>query len=63
MPYYKICETCGLPVPDLSKRIDPFNIPCSDLHIRCIRCGWPFAKAIADEDIPDVCRQCRGKRI
>lgn len=62
MGWNRICETCGLPVPDPSKVIKGMNVPCSSSHTRCIRCGWPFATALAEEDCPDLCRQCRGKK-
>jgi len=55
--YRKLCETCGLPIPDLTKKIDPFTIPCSILHVRCLRCGWPVAKNLIDED--EICDTCK----
>jgi hypothetical protein len=60
--WHKICETCGFHIPDVGSRINPFQIPCSEFHVRCIRCGWPTAKSVIDEDNPDLCRQCRGKQ-
>ena len=57
---YERCETCGLAVPDISKRINPFNVSCSKDHIRCIRCGWPVANIMIDED--EVCELCKGKK-
>lgn len=52
------CDKCDLPIPD--KRADPHTIPCSEYHIRCLRCGWPVAKSVMDED--EVCKLCKGKK-
>ena len=60
MSYHKICETCELPIPNINNKIDPFNIPCSIYHVRCLRCGWPVAKNMMDED--EICQICRGKK-
>ena len=61
MSYHKICETCELPIPNKSTQINPFMIVCSKYHIRCIRCGWPVAKNMMDED--EICSICkRGKK-
>lgn len=56
---HKICETCGFPIPNV-RSIDPHTVPCSDNHIRCIRCGWPVAKSMIDED--EMCDLCKGKK-
>jgi hypothetical protein len=55
------CETCGLPIP-AQDRIDPITIPCSKDHTRCIRCGWPFATSVMDEDYPEICGICLRSR-
>jgi hypothetical protein len=54
--YHRVCDKCELPIPNIEK-IDPFTVPCSIYHIRCLRCGWPVAKSIMDED--EICRICR----
>ena len=59
MSYNKVCECCGLAVPNLEGFIIAANIPCSDLHIRCVRCKWPVAKSKMDED--GICETCKGK--
>lgn len=53
----KICDTCGWPIPEVRK-FDPNSIPCSNSHIRCLRCGWPVAKGYIDED--EICDLCKG---
>ena len=57
----RICETCHLPIPE-----EQHSVPCSEHHIRCIRCGWPVAKygvrkqRMIDED--GICNLCKGKK-
>lgn len=54
----ELCKTCHLPV---EKDIEGINIPCSEYHIRCMRCGWPVAKSRMDNtEICDLCSS-RGK--
>lgn len=54
----KKCDTCNLPIPD--GRFEPLSIACSEYHIRCVRCNWPVAKSIMDEDM--ICGLCKGKK-
>lgn len=58
MSFHRSCQTCGLPVPGPTTRRDPFTVPCSIYHIRCLRCGWPVAKCFMEED--EVCITCKG---
>lgn len=49
------CKECGLPV---EKDIEGLQVPCSEYHIRCIRCGWPVAMSRMGEDkICDICKR------
>lgn len=58
MPHER-CKTCNLPIP--TEKVSPFSIPCSEGHIRCLRCGWPVAKEMIEVD--EVCDICRGKKV
>jgi len=57
MKHNEKCKTCHLPVPINE---DPLKIPCSEYHIRCVRCLWPVAKERMPED--SVCDLCKGKK-
>lgn len=48
----KICPTCQLPIPK-----EQNEIACSEFHVRCVRCGWPVAKKLMDED--GICSICK----
>ena len=52
----KICPTCTFPIP--KKEVS--EIPCSEYHVRCVRCGWPVAKNYIEDD--EVCDLCKGKK-
>jgi len=51
------CKECGLPV---EKDIEGIQIPCSEYHVRCIRCGWPVAINMVGEE--KICRICKRKK-
>jgi hypothetical protein len=55
------CEKCGLPVPSKEN-----EIPCSEYHVRCVRCMWPIAKKLPNGgsllDENGICNICRGKQ-
>jgi hypothetical protein len=63
MKHNEKCKTCHLPVPINE---DPLKIPCSEYHIRCVRCLWPVAKngpngrSLIVES--GVCELCMGKK-
>lgn len=61
MVYNRICECCGLPIPDPAIRTKAMDMPCSELHIRCLRCAWSVAKDSIDED--EICNICKGKKV
>lgn len=57
-PHLKTCYACKLRVPE---EMDMgYSVPCSDLHTRCIRCGWPVANAVMHES--GLCELCMGFR-
>ena len=61
----KRCPTCGFIIPELNELCNiPYNIPCSEYHIRCVRCGWPVAKNMMDKDsICGICKEeYKGKK-
>lgn len=59
MAYHAVCEKCQLPIPSIAKgQIDPWGVPCSIYHIRCIRCGWPVAKNLIEKD-EELCISCK----
>jgi hypothetical protein len=52
-------------IPELNELCNiPYNIPCSEYHIRCVRCGWPVAKNMMDKDsICGICKEeYKGKK-
>ena len=51
------CETCHLPI---EKEIEGINVPCSEYHVRCVRCGWPVAKSRMGD--AEICDLCKGKK-
>lgn len=52
----KSCPFCS---PDeTTKQFE--NIPCSEYHVRCIKCGFPVAKTHARED--GLCQSCLPRR-
>jgi hypothetical protein len=57
--YNRICDSCGLPIPKVENIILATSIPCSEFHIRCVRCQWPVPKYSMDED--NICDMCKGK--
>lgn len=59
MRRYRTCHECHLPIPDEDNEVEGNKIPCSMLHIRCLRCAWPVAKGYMDED--EICDVCKGK--
>lgn len=52
----KVCECCGYRIP---KEIDVEHgkmLPCSEYHIRCVRCEWPVAKTMISPE--GLCYEC-----
>lgn len=44
-PHREMCPTCHFAMPSDAVIADGTYVPCSDDHVRCIRCQWPVAKA------------------
>lgn len=40
--HYPLCDTCGFRVPKAFDVADGLAIPCSEHHVRCVRCQWPI---------------------
>lgn len=57
-PHFATCTTCGFPIPELMDVEAGQLVPCSESHIRCVRCQWPVAK----DHITDtgLCVMCMG---
>jgi len=51
----KHCPTCSLPIP--FDPIEAMSVPCTEYHRRCLRCKWPVAIAMMDDD--DICGVCK----
>lgn len=49
-PEWPVCSSCNLRVPEFTIIEQGRAIPCSEHHVRCIRCQWPVAK---DHIAPD----------
>lgn len=43
-PHREICPTCHFAIPDDATVTNGTYVPCSDDHVRCVRCQWPVAK-------------------
>jgi len=42
--HLETCTACGFPIPDPLDVETGQSVPCSDGHVRCVRCKWPVAK-------------------
>lgn len=42
-PHLETCPTCQLPIPEAADIATGSMVPCSDAHVRCVRCQWPVA--------------------
>lgn len=50
------CESCGHRIPDQHDTEIGAMIPCSEFHVRCVRCAWPVAKThIAPDGLCVMC--------
>lgn len=58
--HLEVCTSCGYRIPQESDTYKGLLIPCSSYHVRCVRCGWPVAKAVISPD--GICVQCMDER-
>lgn len=49
-PEWPVCSACNLRIPEMTIIEEGLAIPCSEFHVRCVRCQWPVAK---DHIAPD----------
>lgn len=60
-PHLKTCYACSFRIPE-ELDMGP-EIPCSELHTRCMRCKWPVATSVMSESgMCEICMGFRGRR-
>lgn len=59
-PHRPVCQSCGFHIPDDLDIYTGTTVPCSDNHVRCIRCQWPVAKTIMDST--GICQTCLDEK-
>jgi len=42
--HLETCQCCHLPIPTLLMRDEGAAMPCSNYHVRCVRCLWPVER-------------------
>jgi len=42
--HLETCQCCHLPIPTLLMRDEGAAMPCSEYHVRCVRCLWPVER-------------------
>lgn len=54
--HLEICESCGYYIPENTDIAKGQTVPCSEYHVRCVRCEWPVAKTLISPK--GLCIQC-----
>jgi len=44
------CEACGFRIPDELDAEQGQLVPCSEFHVRCVRCYWPVERTHLSPD-------------
>lgn len=58
-----ICEACHFPIPTELMVAEGQRIPCSEYHVRCVRCCWPVARShISPEGLCVRCMDGSSRR-